>query len=411
MSNQTYKRTETVQITSLAINGEDLREYLVAFNIYEDIFSNFLTCDITLAEHVSLTENVPIFGGETIVIGFNTHAADGNFDTITKAFICTGISNLEVQPDIMGQKGRVYTIKGISVPAYVNLQKRVNRPYKDQRECQIVKDIATNVLGIGKLRLENCQFERNIILPNIRPSEAIQLLSRSAIRQGTKRICNYIFYEDMEKFNFVPLDFLIEQSEVNTVTNRVSRHVTNEEFAKLNAEYFANSKNFDLVENIMSGMYGATSYGVNIGSKTYLNKNYIYTTEFPNQANIDGSNDELMDRPPSSPFQTLHVHPEEKRSYSEKRIDWNGVRRKMLQQFKNNKYIVETDGDTTIKVGDIVKFDLPSYDSTKDKDSTVSQELDKYLSGKYLIIHLRHYVTREEHKMIMTLVKNQRLIN
>lgn len=409
MSNQTYNRTQTVQIATLSINGEDLRPFLVAFNIYEDIFSNFLTCDLTLLEDQSLTEQLPLFGGESIVISFNSHAADGDFDTITKVFICTGIENLEVDPRELGQKGRTYTIKGISVPGFINLQKRINRPYKNQKECDIVRDISKQILGIDQLRVEPCRYERNsIVFPSVRPSEAITMMARSAVRSGTDRVCDYVFYEDMDKFNFVPLDFLVKQSKTGIITNRVTRHETNKKYARLNAENFHNSKNFDLIENMHRGMYGSTAYHVNLDRKIHDKKVYLYPNQFKEQADIDGSNDMLMNNPPSFERQTISLHSEEQDSYSNQSKIWHGVRRKMFQQFKNNKYIIEVDGDTTIKVGDIVQFDLPSFDVKTDSEKKAGQVLDKFLSGHYLILHLRHYVTKKEHRMILTLAKNKR---
>lgn len=61
-------------------------------------------------------------------------------------------------------------------------------------------------------------------------------------------------------------------------------------------------------------------------------------------------------------------------------------------------------GDPTIKVGSVVKFDIP--EKTGRVSDQTPEELDKYLQGNYVVVSVAHIVTKESYKINVELMKN-----
>lgn len=70
------------------------------------------------------------------------------------------------------------------------------------------------------------------------------------------------------------------------------------------------------------------------------------------------------------------------------------------------KYVISASlpGDPTIKVGSVVKFDIP--EKTGRISDQTPEELDKYLQGNYIVVSVAHIVTKESYKMNVELMKN-----
>lgn len=72
--------------------------------------------------------------------------------------------------------------------------------------------------------------------------------------------------------------------------------------------------------------------------------------------------------------------------------------------FIKNVISTSLPGDPTIKVGSVVKFDIP--EKTGRINDQNPEELDKYLQGNYVVVSVAHIVTKESYKMNLELMKN-----
>lgn len=405
MSGQ-YFREKTVGIDTATLAGIDIRTLIVSMNIYEDVFAHFTTIELTVLDPLSMNEDPGIFSEEDIVISFESTSG---FPTYSKSFKVYKIDSFSSSSQ--GSKHKVYTVHGITAGAFTNVKNRASRCWKDMKESDIVSDICTNVLGI-EVETEGTLNDRYFVAPNIRPVSVIQEMCRSAVRETGYPTCNYVFYEDKNGHKFQSIDKLIEQGPSHKVTHRVAADKSHEEYAQLNARSYSNISMFDFFKNVDAGVYGTRFFWLDYQKKEYDKKDYIYSAEFGGQAQIDGGNDELMNGPPGFPEQRIILGsrnqeaepPEFSTHFAD---EYRHKRQSIMSQFENNVYLVDTDGDTNVELGQIVELDMPSYDSSDDKGGAFVQKEDKRYSGNYLVAQIRHHVNQEEHRMTLGLIKHQ----
>ena len=403
-----YNRTKTVGINTITLSGVDIRQLLVTMIIYEDLFAHFTTIELTISDPIGMTEDPGIFSKEDLVISFES--TEGDFPAYSKSFKVYKIDNMTNASE--GSKNKLYTIHGTTEGAFANIEKRASRCWKDLKEDEIVSDICQNVLGI-KVETETCLNDRYFVAPNIRPVSVIQEMCRSAVRQNGYPTCNYIFYEDKHGHKFKSIDYLIEQGKSHKIRHGIAAQVSNDKYARLNARSYSNINTYDFFKNVDQGMYGTRVFYVDLhGKKEYDYKDYIYSGEFGGQAKIDGANDKLMKSPPGFPEQKImfgsrHQGPQPPEYSTHFADEYQHKRLSIMQQFDNNGYLVDVDGDTKVELGQIVEFELPSYDSRGDKGGAFVQKEDKKYSKNYLVAQIRHHVNQEEHRMILGLIKHQ----
>jgi exopolysaccharide biosynthesis predicted pyruvyltransferase EpsI len=77
-------------------------------------------------------------------------------------------------------------------------------------------------------------------------------------------------------------------------------------------------------------------------------------------------------------------------------------RQSLLNQMNSMNMVVEVWGDTTVKVGSVVKY----TPVVKEFNKKIDKWEDDYLKGFYLITAIRHVITDREHKMTMTLSRD-----
>lgn len=404
-----YNRTSTVGIQTLTVNGFDLRDYLVKFTMYEDIFSHTTTIEVILSDQGSITEDPGIFTGETLNLTFTTEKA--NFTPISKTF---KVYRIEVpQPGRAGSKNRLLTLHGTTEPAFTNLERRMSRAYIDLTEDQIVADILENVLGIGNFETEPAKYERRFVVPNWRPFDVIQEMCRSGVRASGYEATTFLFFEGRDEFKFVTLDKLIEEAAAGDVTVKISAAYKPEEYALMNARNFSQNSPMEYFRSGDKGMFGTKFHGVNLSEKLYEQFEYVYSSEFDQQTKIDGNNIKLTPNDPTFSEQknitgAMEKFPKNDHSshFADKRVF---KRTGMIEQYSNYQYAVDVDGNSNLPFPCIVRFELPSFDARGDKKSdsgtVFEQKEDKYLSGNYLVAQIVHEVNPKEHRMTLGLIK------
>ena len=97
-----------------AESAVDLRNITVEFSVYEDLFSNFMTAEITIQDTSSMIETLPIVGEEFVKITFSTPTFDSK---VSKVFYVYKIE----QKKSMNERTDIYTIGMVSVESIISL--------------------------------------------------------------------------------------------------------------------------------------------------------------------------------------------------------------------------------------------------------------------------------------------------
>ena len=143
-----YQGTDDFRLKSLKItspNGGffDIRNIFVSLNMYEDLFSNCMSGDLTLIDSGNIKKFLPIIGQEEKVeIEYETPGAD----LIKLEFFTYGLPQRVVNNT--GRK-QLYTMKLVSEETYMDLQTKFSRSYKGS-VTDIIKKIFDEKLKISK---------------------------------------------------------------------------------------------------------------------------------------------------------------------------------------------------------------------------------------------------------------------
>ena len=223
---------QTLELTSPHRHGSViLKAAWSDFNIYEDIFGNYLTGNIQIVDGVGLMESVPIIGEETIHIQVKTKGIDRqrNQEVIPGPFQGSeneGLINLKFRvvklhdPTKLNDGMMTYRLDFVSEEAILNLKQKVRKSALDpttlepRKISDIVKSLYTQFFKRGrsakKLFVEPTKNLTDLIIPNQTPFKAFNFLASRSVSAGKHAIgSSFVFYESIRGFFFVSMETLM----------------------------------------------------------------------------------------------------------------------------------------------------------------------------------------------------------
>lgn len=285
-------------------------------------------------------------------------------------------------------------------------------------------------------------------------NENVDLDKENQNKQDLKtRGAIYVFYESLSKFNFISLETKFAEAPkriINYSPNNVSSDkLKSIASSYLNIEEYRISHLFNVNENLKNGLYGSKLITHDIVKMKYdeIDYNYIETEgvetivgktrtdKFINDGDKDSvkkisdtfrhigdgklcsNNLDVLGHPESvvKLYPTSFNHnydysynPKTPGGFRQKFIFPNNVeqyiqfRSSQFQQLQNIKIDITLNGDSSLHVGDIVEFNLPSFVVSDNREF----ELDVFLSGKFLVSKIRHHFTKFAYKMDVQLIKD-----
>jgi len=493
----------------------DLKAAWSDFNIYEDIFGNFLTGNIQIVDGVGLMESVPIIGEETIQIQVKTKGLvrQRNSNLIPGPFEGSqneGIINLKFRVvkilNIMKLNEGIVTYKlsFVSEEAILNLKQKVKKSALDpvtlapRKISDVVKSLYRQFFQRGRggrakrIFVEPTKNLTDLIIPNQTPFKAFNFLASRAVSAGKQAIgSSFVFYESIRGFFFISMETLMAGGgmgystvagapgsptelvyttpeepvkEVYVVQPKRMGSSTDEatniaiEMTAVDAYSF--SSNFDVLENLSSGMYANRLLTHDLVRMKYdtLDFNMHDPTSISEETRIDPDTGatEVMEtqRQPSdaknfsdsfthlgtgklatekqdalgAPESVMSFYPSNfahdvrfkedlgsrgvkgevrsKLNLIPNRVEqWMQSRLVQSQQANNIKLNIRAPGLSTRAVGDLIEFKLPTT-YLEDRDGITQSQGHTYLSGYYLITKLRHHFTKEKYEIEFEAIKD-----
>ena len=186
--------------------GENILPQMLELNIYESINKKAITGSIVIQDATHLIMNLPIQGTERILFKLSTPGAQDNLQTSVDASELTGhpfyvykISNRKLAtPGVL-----TYTIHFGSREFMRNLRTKVSKAYEGTID-RIVAQIFADKKGLDSRKTINLEETRNqdkVVIPNMRPLDAIDMLAKRALPKTTNG-AGYYFYETTKGFHF-----------------------------------------------------------------------------------------------------------------------------------------------------------------------------------------------------------------
>lgn len=395
---------EIIDMTLKSCIGTKARLDNVWLNIrvYEDMFGNFMTGDITIADDSGLYDNLPIIGEETLTLIFQSKGFKGI--PMGREFHVYKISNLR-QPSYNYKE---YTIHFAAKEFKVNRQTRVSKSYMGMRTSDIVYSLMTepppNGLGFiptadHELACETTLYPEHFISPYWHPMDAINWLTARAQVADNPEAVNFHFFNTREGYYLLSLETMLKLPErgkfVYNLQNYDSKYYTLGAVNKYQV-----IEHFNSFENHDTGAYASKLTTYDIVKKEIKEEVIDYLKDFKTITHLEKNPRHLVYNRTdyTSKFDSVHrLYPKHFKLWDniakgDNRADEWLLKRKMQLNILNSfRMIIECPGNTKHTPGDVVEFDI--YQDNPEKRST-DQVIDKYYSGRYIITAVCHNLTR-----------------
>lgn len=377
----------------------DIKYMCQDLNIYEDIFSSCVTGDIKMKDAQNLPVALDMHGNEYVYIDIETPT----LQPIKKYFRVYKITDLNFQNPTTFE----YTIHFCSDEFVLNQQMLISKSYKNIKNSDMVSDILKNKLKVAETKIakiEDTKSQENIIVPNMKPFEAINWISSFSINPSLTSA--YVFYESTQGFNFVSLEYLFKQTPYKNVTISPKNVQGDDDKATANhyiADRFEIKQSFDILETISSGGYSSNMLKLNLAGYQYTNSQFdIINNKFyklnENLITNDGRN--RLNKTLTNGSAYMRYFPRFQGDLTDKWLLQRAAQFSLLNSFRMN---IQLSGDSQMRAGTVIELDFPLVQPT-DESSKITQDYHK--SGKYLVTSLRHRIFENKYFNYMEICKD-----
>jgi len=413
-----YYEITKLELTSTFGKKTDLLPFFLEMNLFEDLNSPTLTGSISLLDTKNLIKNTPIIGEEIVEV-----VVSDQYAKMDKKFRIYKISDRK-QPNYGVLS---YNLHFCSEELYINAYQRVSKAYQAVHYEDAVKDVLTNYLKSDKeILVGTTKLQQSFILPNWSPFFATNWMA-SRSQDDAYVGGNFIFYEDLERFNFVAVENLLDETknkpfaEVSidpmrpTVDGRIA-YDSRQAKDVMRFESMEVSKSLDVLENMTFGMYKNMVRVIDVGVRGTITKTYDYEAEFDSAVHLKGLDDKSFPLASSNHLNAAfdiqmenNVFIKSKGLFSNEPDggfqveDWFSPRLSQMHQMNNFVIRGTLPGQMEMKVGMIVKFKMPNPENL-DVGGVI--EPDKAYSGNYLITSLRRIFQKNKFYCVVEMIKD-----
>lgn len=374
-------RVDSINLIGANGIGVDIRLLVVELIIRQDLFTNYMHGEAVIVDGVDTFTVQGLHGSEYLYI--NLFEPGTNY-RIRKAFRIFKVTDRTTT----GAQLQRYKIHFVSDEMMISNIKRISRSYKGRTISDVASDILTNYLMVDKYIVESTDSAMDLIIPNLKPTEALNWLAARATN-GEKN--TYLFYENLDGMNFRSLHTIYEEKPCNSTPIRFEAKAAEPELErnKYNIDSFRVIRDFDTLTLSANGGTGMRLLGIDPFYRT-MSINDYHLNEIHKMHDVPAVSN-INDQDGRPLFEHYEAHlvtylqtedtSTEKRNNSEKWIS----RQMALANIKNSLMDIVVPGNMVLQVGKLVNIKIPNMiPATK-------QNMENELrSGNYLIVSCAH---------------------
>lgn len=410
-----YKLERFVLYSMINDSSIELNNLFRYIEIYEDLFSPYLTAKLYIEDGMNFPERLPIVGQEKVEIEFRSDIND--MDPVVLVFRV-----YKLDSHVISETGKTqqYVLHLMSEGGYFNFSQycgyAMNGSVSDMVKGILSKHFPESVWK-DKLVIEDTADNYSFVLPRLfTPFRAIDWLSQKAYSQTGLNYSPFLFYETLDGHRFKSLSKIIDDGAANTIPYEYTQanipllegQKENLGFSSiLPSRYHKVQKleelsRFDMVSNVMNGLIASHLTVHDLVRKQRRDIQFFESDVFdtiPKLGSAPHFRDSGADPEgsriasgsntyyylPSTPYT---VYTEVNGIFDNAQVETLYQKRKYhLNSFLTQKLVIQVFGDSRRRVGDIADLRVfkPQSDVTTKED-----KLDKNLSGQYLITSIKH---------------------
>ena len=417
----------------------DIQNIIVSIELQQSIFSRTMIGKIQVFDTKDVRTLLPIVGLERLNLKFHTPGLTGCNATANEGHPFHIYKIETVTPDRSGPLGaQAYDIFFCSRESYFNNMRKVSKAYTGQVEVG-VNDIFRNRKYLSSkkdLYFEPTRNSTKIVIPNLKPFEAIDMLSRKAVSEKYEN-AGYLFYEDFNGYHFRSIESLLAVGgsvarpakwSYNFGLKDVRHPSGGKEIVKdlHGAESWSLQKPVDILENISNGAYANKLIEHDMFNKTITETAFDYTKDFGQHFHTehsDGGKSHVKTPLPNAKFddtlRTISDEMESKVMFKSntknihEQVDEKGITyvvdnvsdkhttQKALSQrqlLSSGILELEAPGNSLIQAGDIITFDMPIMEPL---GHNIKAKPNPYWGGRYLVYDMKHIINKTDDKYVV----------
>lgn len=407
---------DIIQITTAQGFYQNITDQVMGLQIFEDLFSPFLTGTLEILDTLDLLNVFPFNGEEYLEMKILTPTMEkGNVDAKFYIYKMTNRATT-------GDRSIIYTLQFISVEALTDLNTKISKTFSGKCSDIAQRVLTDKIHGLNitkKYVIEETKNSTKYISNFWSPVKNLNNVVEKSINLNNQS--SYVFYENRYGFNFVSLETLytapifqefvydtyIRDNSKNN-ENQTVRNVT-EDYKRIREINIPTA--YDYIERVQSGMYGSRMYTHDLTSKLYENKTYNMLDKFADQKHLNKY--PLASNKAVYSYNAMMIKmPKYYNNFADfgDSTNANSIQNRMslMAQINGNKIEVIVPGRLDYTVGLRVNLTLYKIEPSNKTDTKIKDEM---LSGSYLISAINHYINKNMHQCTFELIKESLLVD
>lgn len=384
---------------------------VMAIEIYEDIFSPFISGKVLIRDSQELLNILPLIGEEKIVIDVITPTINEEYAIKGEFFIYKMGERIR-----LSERDTGYHLYFMSKEGIVDINRKISKAYSGNI-ADIVKKIITEDDALSSKKTYNIEPTPNTIkyISNFwSPVQNLNYLAQSAYNENGSP--TFVFFENKFGLNFISLDSMYDAPVFRyLVWDNYTREITPAGATKdLNKDWnriidMNTPQTFDYIQRIQSGMYGTELIMFDLMTKQYTHVGYL--PNFTDTKHLNKFPIWSGDAPAHTRSTLIRDHryynnfdgfqDVTNTGYVQKRVS-------LMTQAEAFKLEVTVLGRTDYSAGQKINIDVPL--NTQINQETTDPQ-DKIYSGDYIISALCHKINRDSHQCVMELIKDSFIVD
>jgi hypothetical protein len=408
-------KIEDLSVVTKTGEAIDISNIYEEINIFDSLLTPVITGKILVRDSIGLSGKLFFDGSESILITI-TKSEESSIAEYKKAFRIYKQTGRQDE----GLSSEYYFLNFCSDELIYSDQQRVNQAY-DSLYSAMINSILTDYLMVPENQLggsyENSTGIRKVIIPNLRPFEAIEWCTKRAVDEQLSP--NFVFWQNVTGYNFSSLSSLLVKDPILDITfemkNTTKSTGINELSGARSIEVVAQT---DAMSETRSGVNAGKFIGFDPITRVYEEKNISYNDHYsgmkhanknpnvsviPNRENKN--NIEMFDAKKTlslfGPARKLSKYIKQNDPESLNKLEnYEDVvfqRKAIINNLMGRRLRIVMPGNFQLSSGFNVFVEAPAL-AEKEKGS---DNVDKSMSGKYIIIGTRHIIGYEKHETVI----------
>jgi hypothetical protein len=406
----------------------DLREQLSSVTIYEDIFKNSITGNISFVDTNNLTANASIIGQEKLKLVLVTPNANDQSDrTMAINFSESPLHIYKINSKVqINDRTVAFSLSFTTGEMIRNNRIRVVEAFEGEPAVEMVKKILRDPELLDSKKEYYYEETSNlfkVVATNQRPFDFIGNLAKRCLSKEYDFAPTFLFYETVKGYFFRTLDSMMDRKNPRMIFREITP--TDDPFnTAANLQNILSHeiiKSTDTLQNTRVGMYASKLMLLDVFNHDYQEFDFDYMEDWDKQVHVDEFNNYGSAKAPAF-SETMDQYGKKLNEYPESAIYVQSIERDIPDglfnpahgapcdytgtdlwlQKRRSRFVtldaaislrIKVPGNTTIQAGDLIGIELKNQ-----TDIAVTQ--DPYYSGRYVVRNLVHNFTKGVGQMV-----------